>query len=151
MRRRTMSGYFDCARHEHSQLTWYHATDVVPPATFGHATFGRCYVNPRRRLSGAPPSDRARNAVLHALDAIRSSAAATERLLMARAGQGLEGRPHATGGGWAATGGITFYVARCFGSSEDGHGHDDGGSSAWREFLCADVDDCCDLDHDDVL
>lgn len=143
LRRRTLAGYFDSARHEPYQLTWYHETEVAPPATFGLAIFRAVYINPRRRPSGTPPSERACDAVHRALDAIvRAPAvcdAATERLLMARGG--LEGRPHATGGGWAAPGGITFYVARCLG----GGGLSTGGyGSAWCEFLCADVDDFLD-------
>ena len=38
-RRRTLAGYFDSARHEPYQLTWYHETEVAPPATFGLAIF----------------------------------------------------------------------------------------------------------------
>ena len=131
-----MTGYYDCARHEPYELTWYHEVVLDHAVDIGASTcFQAVYVNPRRSRNGPPPSAGACAAIERALEALRAAGSdAADRLIMSHEG-GLEGRPHAVGGGWAAPGGVTFYVARCLCAAEEL-----GCCSCWREFLCADAD-----------
>ena len=119
-----MVGYYDSARHAPFDLTWYFASDINQSLTLRDWTTKSVYINDMRLPNGKPPTD-GFDIVDRALVLLRGHArAAAEVLLMSP--NGLDGRPHATGGGWIAPGcRVTFYVARCPTNS--------------YKFLCANV------------
>ena len=97
------------------------------------------YVNDLRVQNGCPPTTGYRiveqalpllRLRLHA-DAHAHQQASVLDVLLMEPEDGLEGRPHAVGGGWSPAGsGVTFYVAR--NNTADGSGR-------MCKFLCADV------------
>jgi hypothetical protein len=140
----TLDGYFDHARHEPLALTRYFGMDLDRPLVIGAWQTRSVYVNDLRVQNGRPPTtgysivERAipgLRLALHAPDGGLTSApdggrnSASALLLMEP--EGLEGRPHAVGGGWTPQGsGVMFYIAR--NNTTDGTGR-------WCKYLCADV------------
>ena len=82
-----------------------------------------------RLQTGTPPTTGSRS-VEQAIPLLRLQARQAADLLLMEP-DGLEGRPHAVGGGWSPAGsGVTFYIAR--NDTTDGSGR-------MCKFLCANV------------
>ncbi len=131
----TMAGYFDSARHEPRAETRYFGMDLQQSLPLHGWETRSVYINDLRIQNGRPPTTGYR-IVEQAILLLRLQAQqAAEVLLMEP--DGLNGRPHAVGGGWSPAGsGVTFYVARNI--SNIRNNTTDGSGRMWK-FLCADV------------
>ena len=127
----TMAGYFDSARHEPRTETRYFGMDLLAPLNMrlnGWETRS-VYVNDLRVQNGCPPTTGYR-IVEQALPVLRLNAQQAAAVLLMEP-DGMDGRPHAVGGGWSPAGsGVTFYVARNDTTDPSGR---------MCKFLCADV------------
>ena len=120
----TMAGYFDSARHEPHAETRYFGMELEQPLRLRGWATQSVYINDLRLENGRPPTTGYR-IVERALPHLREQAQQAAEVLLVEP-DGMEGRPHAVGGGWSPAGsGVTFYIAR--NDTTDG------------KFLCADV------------
>ncbi len=125
----TMAGYSDSARHEPHELTRFFGMDLQEPLRLHGWTTRSVYITDMRLQNGTPPTTGYR-IVEQAIPLLRLQARQAADLLLMEP-DGLEGRPHAVGGGWSPMGsGVTFYIAR-----------NDTTDGSWRmrKFLCANV------------
>lgn len=126
----TMDGYFDSARHEPRVLTRYSGMDLAESVRLHGWVTWSVYINDLRLQNGRPPLAEAYEVVEHATRLLRQNAQQAAHLLLIEP-EGLDGRPHAVGGGWSPAGsGVTFYIAR--NNTTDGTGR-------MCKFLCADI------------
>jgi len=110
MARVLIDGYFDSLHHEPFTPTVFHAFDLRTPVTFGTWSFSSIFVHDTRHPNGTAPSDNAVAQVLHELDGLRTDNASVTSLILQEP-DGLPGRLHSAGGGYAS-GRVVFYVAR---------------------------------------